>query len=64
MQSDVSAFQDEEAFPELGGRELSSPLLGKSTELNRDLELPGARAVSQPPTLNTLWVSIDSRHSV
>lgn len=60
MQSDISAFQDEEAFPELGGGEPSSALLGKSTELNRDLELPDARAVSPPPTLRTLWVSIDS----
>lgn len=65
MQSDVSAFQDEEAFPELGGRwEPSSALLGKSTELNRDLELPGARAVIPPPTLSTLWVSVDWQHSV
>lgn len=63
MQSDASAFQDGEIFPELLGG-ASSALLGKSTELNRDLELPGARAVIQPPTLSTLWVSVDSQHSV
>lgn len=64
MQSDASAFQDGEIFPELLGGGASSALLGKSTELNRDLELPGARAVIQPPTLSTLWVSVDSQHSV
>lgn len=48
MQSDVSAFQDEEAFPELGGwgkGRLPLHSLG-SQQLNRDLELPDARAVS------------------